>query len=86
MAECAQRPQQGCSREEEQSMKYCAALLVRLACANPRTTWSQARTSHTATADVACPGFGGGANEAAGPRASRPPRSCRRACSQSYCV
>ena len=54
-------------------MKYCAALLVRLACANPRITWSQARTCHIAIADVACPGFGGAANEAAGPRASHPP-------------
>ena len=67
-------------------MKYCAALLVRLACANPRIAWSQARTSHIAMADVAWRGFGGAANEGAGPRASRPPRSRRRACSQSYCV
>jgi CheY-like chemotaxis protein len=52
----------------------------------PRITWSQARTSHIAMADVACRGSGGAANEAAGPHASRPPRSGRRTCSQSYFV
>ena len=67
-------------------MKYCAALIVRLACVNPRVTLSKARTSHIAMADVAFRGFGGAANKAAGPHASRPPRSGRRACSQSDCV
>jgi hypothetical protein len=86
MQDCAQRPQLCCSPEEEQSTKYFAALLMRLACANPRITWLQARTSYLAMADVACRGSGGAANEAAGPHASRPPRSLRRACSQSYCV
>jgi hypothetical protein len=46
---------------------------VVVACANPRFTWSQARTSHIAMAYVACRGFSGAANAAAGPHAFRPP-------------